>query len=171
MAALLGVAAEHATRRVPTAAPDDHVASVQRDLLEATYDAVEDVVVLEGGRVVGLVPIEILLRSPPGSRIATIMDPEPPVVGPDTDQTRVAHQMVDRAECSIAVVDADGRFVGLIPPHRMLAVLLADYDTSLARLGGYAARGREARTAARNRSAAASGTGCPGSSWASWARC
>ena len=43
---------------------------------------------------------------------------------------------------------ADGRFLGLIPPYRMLAVLLAEHDRSLARLGGYAARGREARLAA-----------------------
>jgi magnesium transporter len=148
MAALLGVAAEHATRRVPIAAPSDHVGAVRERLVDGPYDAVEDVVVLDEERVVGLVPIEILLASPSDVRVDAVMDLEPPVVGPHTDQARVAHQMVDRAECSIAVVDADDRFVGLIPPHRMLAVLLSDYDRSLARLGGYASRGREARTAA-----------------------
>ena len=148
MAALLGVAAEHATKRVPTATARDEVGAVRDNLLEARYDAVEDVVVLDGEMVAGLVPIETLLASPSDSLIASVMDPAPPVVGPRTDQSRVAHQMVERAECSVAVVDAAGRFVGLIPPYRMLAVLLADYDRSLARLGGYAARGRAVRLAA-----------------------
>ena len=148
MTALLGVAAESATRRVPVAAPADRVGAVRDGLVGATYDAVEDIVVLEGERVAGLVPIETLLASSASAPIETVMDPAPPIVGPRTDQARVAHQMVDRAECSIAVVDSDGRFVGLIPPYRMLAVLLSDYDRALARLGGYASRGREARTAA-----------------------
>jgi magnesium transporter len=148
MAALLGVAAEHATRRVPTAAPGERVGAVRENLLTTRYDAVEDVVVLEGQRVVGLVPMEVLLASPPDAPVGTLMDREPPVVGPHADQTRVAHQMVKHAGCSIAVVDANRDFVGLIPPHTMLAVLMAEHDRSLARLGGYAARGREARLAA-----------------------
>jgi magnesium transporter len=59
--------------------------------------------------------------------------------------------MVNRGESSIAVVDADGRFVGLIPPHRMLAVLLAEHDEDLARLGGYLAGTAQARRAAEER--------------------
>jgi hypothetical protein len=34
------------------------------------------------------------------------------------------------------VVDAAGRFVGLIPPHRLLAVLLSEHEEDLSRLGG-----------------------------------
>jgi magnesium transporter len=56
--------------------------------------------------------------------------------------------MVERHECSLAVVDDDGRFLGLIPPHRMLAVLLDEHDEDLARLGGYLAGTRRARGAA-----------------------
>ena len=56
--------------------------------------------------------------------------------------------MVRRGESSIAVVDRDGRFVGLIPPHRMLSVLLAEHDEDLARLGGYMAGSAQARQAA-----------------------
>jgi magnesium transporter len=35
------------------------------------------------------------------------------------------------------VVDAAGRFLGLIPPRRLLAVLLAEHEEDLSRLGGF----------------------------------
>ena len=76
------------------------------------------------------------------------MDPDPPKVAPDTDQERAARGMVDRHECSLAVVDADGRFLGLIPPYRMLRVLLEEHEEDLARLGGYRLGTARARGAA-----------------------
>lgn len=149
MGTLLGVAAEHATARVPTASPDEQVVVVRDRLLRGgPYDAVEDVVVLDHGRVIGLVPIESLLRTTDAVPVAEVMDTAPPLVGPHVDQGRVAHQMVERAESSVAVVDGGGRFVGLIPPHAMLAVLVAENDRALARLGGYLARGHQAVAAA-----------------------
>jgi magnesium transporter len=72
----------------------------------------------------------------------------PPLVGPDDDERAVAERMVARGESSLAVVGADGRFIGLIPPYRMLAVLLAEHEEDLARLGGFLAGTRRARSAA-----------------------
>jgi magnesium transporter len=48
-------------------------------------------------------------------------------------------------------VDARGRFVGLISPHRMLTVLLDAHDADFARLGGYIRGTRGARRAAEER--------------------
>ncbi|MDQ5834475.1 MAG: magnesium transporter, partial [Actinomycetota bacterium] len=48
----------------------------------------------------------------------------------------------------MAVVDSDGGFLGLVPRHRMLRVLLAEHEEDLARLGGYLARTESARSAA-----------------------
>jgi magnesium transporter len=56
--------------------------------------------------------------------------------------------MVTRGQSSVAVVDPSGRFIGLIPPHRMLAVLLAAHDEDVARLGGYLVGSDRARRAA-----------------------
>ena len=90
------------------------------------------------------------------------MDADPPKVAPDTDQERAARGMVDRHECSLAVVDADGRFLGLIPPYRMLRVLLEEHEEDLARLGAIAS-GRHARAEPpRSLSRNASGIGCRG---------
>lgn len=58
-----------------------------------------------------------------------------------------AWKAVRHAESALAVVDATGAFVGLIPPRRMVEVLLAEHDEDLARLGGYLASTSPARHA------------------------
>jgi magnesium transporter len=47
----------------------------------------------------------------------------------------------------VAVVDGGGEFAGLVPPHRMLGVLLAEHNEDVARLGGYLASTERARLA------------------------
>ena len=145
---LLGVAAEYATERVPVARRDERVGEVRRQLVGREFRCAEDLVVLEAGRLVGLVSIERLLAADANANVGEIMDPDPPTVAPDTDQERAARAMVDRHECSLAVVDADGRFLGLIPPYRMLRVLLDEHEEDLARLGGYLVGTARARGAA-----------------------
>jgi magnesium transporter len=141
------IAAEHATDRVPVARPGDTAAAVRSAMAGTAYDCADDVAVLEGRRLVGIVPIERLMAAEPGARIATLMDADPPVVTPQADQEAVAWKMVERDESSVAVVDNRGEFAGLVPPHRMLAVLLAEHDEDVARLGGYLASTRQARQA------------------------
>jgi magnesium transporter len=144
---LLGVAAEHATAAVPIAGAGDAVREVRADLAGRVFECADDVAVLDGDRLVGIVPIERLLAAGPDEALAEIMDADPPIVSPGVDQEVVAWEMVHRGESSAAVVDGDGRFVGLIPPHRMLGVLLAEHDEDLARMGGYLAGTARARRA------------------------
>ena len=146
--ALPGVAAEHATSRVPMARPTDSVGDVRSALVGQVMESADDVAVLDGQALVGVVPIERLLAARGDARIAEVMDSDPPVVVAGADQEVAAWKMVHRGESSIAVVDGEGRFIGLIPPRRMLAVLLAEHDEDLARLGGYLAGTARARSAA-----------------------
>jgi magnesium transporter len=142
-------AAAHATARVPIAAEDSLTGAVRAALVGGAFDCAEDLVVLRSdSTVAGLVPIERLLRADAATPVAALWDPDPPAVGPHDDEQVVAEQMVSRGESSLLVVDADDRFVGLIPPYRMLAVLLAAHEEDLARLGGYLASTRRARSAA-----------------------
>ena len=145
---LLGIAAEYASMSVPTARRDQSVGEVRGGLVGRRFRCAEDVVVLEAGKLVGLVSIERLLAADPNAGLEDVMDADPPRVAPDTDQELAARQMVERHECSLAVVDRDGLFVGLIPPYRMLRVLLNEHDEDLARLGGYLAGSARARGAA-----------------------
>ncbi|MBJ7330290.1 MAG: magnesium transporter, partial [Solirubrobacteraceae bacterium] len=145
---LLGVAAEHATSRVPFAAPEDRAGDLRAGLAGMRLDSANDIAVLADGRLAGILTIERLLAAPPDARIGELMDADPPSVGPGEAQERAAWTMVRRGESSLAVVEPDGTFVGLIPPARMLRVLLAEHDEDLARLGGYLASTASARQAA-----------------------
>jgi len=138
----------HGTPHVPRCAPDDTAGTVRAALPGETFECADDIAVLDGERLVGLVGIERLLGVEEDARIADVMDPDPPVVAPGADQEAVAWQMVRRGEASVAVVDEDRRFLGLVPPHRMLGVVLAEHDEDLARLGGYLSRAAQSRQAA-----------------------
>lgn len=142
-------ASAHLTPRVPLARPEQTVGEVRERLLGAAFECADDVAVVAEGVLVGIVPIERLLAAAEDEPIATVMDADPPVVSPGAYQETVAWEMVRRGESSVAVVDRDGRFQGLIPPHRMLAVLLAEHDEDLARLGGYLSSSQTARQAAQ----------------------
>ena len=113
-----------------------------------TYEAVGSIVVLAGDRLVGMVPIERLLAADPQSQISALMDRDPPAVAPHTSQEHAAHAMIEHGESSLALVDGEGRFVGLLPAHPMLGVLIDEHEEDLARLGGYLVGSRQARSAA-----------------------
>ena len=134
---LLEVAVEHASRRVPKAAPTQTARDVLASLIGQEFSSADDVAILDGHELVGLVPIERLLAAPGDATMAGIMDADPPVVDPGCDQEAIAWKMVEHHESSVAVVDGSGRFVGLVPPDRMLSVLLHEHDEDFARLGGY----------------------------------
>ena len=145
----LRIARSHATARVPTAHPEQLVGDVRAALAGSEFECADDVAVLQAGRLAGILPIERLLAAAADERVTEIMDADPPAVTPGADQESVAWEMVRRRESSVAVVDTEGRFIGLVPPHRMLRVLLTEHDEDVARLGGYLASTQRARQAAQ----------------------
>ena len=64
---------------------------------------------------------------------------------------------------SVAVVDAEGRFLGLVPPTRLLQILELEHEEDLARLGGFLAGLGSRGPRRRKRSPGGCGTDCPGS--------
>jgi magnesium transporter len=136
-ASLLGTAAAHLTSRVPRGAAADRVEAVRAALVGVGYDSVAAVAVCdEEERLVGLATLERVLAAPAAAVLADVMDPDPPIVGPGVVEERAAWHMVNHGETSLGVVDERGRFVGLIPPQRMLAVLLEEHEEDLSRLAG-----------------------------------
>ena len=141
-------AAEHHTRLVPLASPGDRVATVRESLRGKRYDSAAEIVICHAdGQLAGLVNIEDLLAAEDDVLLAAIMDTSPPVVTPNVDQEFAAWQAIRHAETSLAVVDIEGRFQGIITPRRIFEVLLWEHDEDTARLGGYLASSSEARTA------------------------
>jgi magnesium transporter len=132
---------------VPTCTPADAAADVRRRLTGRRFESVHEIAVLRDGALVGLVRIEDVLAADGEVPASKLMDPDPPRIAPGVDQEVAAWQAVQHREGSLAVVDAGGRFLGLIPPHRMLEVLLREHDEDLARLGGFLRGSETARTA------------------------
>lgn len=130
-------AAAHAEARVPMAFPDERAEGVRRALAGRRFECASHVVVCDGARFLGILPIEDLLAAPADARAGDLMDGDAPVVAPGVDQEIAAWQAVRHRESALSVVDTDGRFVGIIPPHRLLAVLLTEHEEDLSRLGGF----------------------------------
>lgn len=136
----------HMCSRVPTAVADDSVAAVFDRMRGQQFECAAVVAVLDGATLVGVVTIEAMFAAAQDTMMADIMDDEPPVVTPDTDQEHAAWQAVQHDEPTLAVVDADGRFHGLVPPQQLLSVLLNEHNEDMARLGGYLHSVESART-------------------------
>jgi magnesium transporter len=139
-------AGELIAERVPTCGPGDRVGDVRRALARRRFDSLDAVAVLEGDRLVGLLGIVDLVAAPDDARAGSLMDADPPRVVPAVDQEVAAWRAVSHHQGTMAVVDDGDRFVGLIPPHRMLEVLLREHDEDMARLGGFLAGSESART-------------------------
>jgi magnesium transporter len=118
---------------VPTAEPCDRLDAVLASMRGRRYDCASVIAVCSDGRLVGLVTIGRLLAAPADATIEAVMDPDPPVVAPGADQEHAAWTAVQHGEPGLAVVDSDGGFHGLIPPQRLLGVLLAEHHEDLAR--------------------------------------
>jgi magnesium transporter len=142
-------AAHHATRRVPIADPGATGGEVLAALAGGAFECVSHVVVCEGEQFRGIVRIENLLSARPDTKITALMDADTPAVAPGTDQEIAAWRAVRHGESALAVVDAEGRFAGLIPPHRLLAVLLSEHEEDLSRLGGFLHSTESARRASQ----------------------
>lgn len=132
---------------VPRASPGARAGDVASSLLGRTFGSATEIAVVDGERLVGLVPIERLLAAPPETRTEELAH-LPPTVLPGGALEGAARQAVTAGQRSVAIVDQDGRFVGVVPPERLLAVLELEHEEDLARLGGFLSRARMARRAA-----------------------
>jgi magnesium transporter len=128
--------------------PSADVAAAVGDVRAALKRAsLAEVAALDGDRFVGLVPLERLLAAAPDALLRSLLDGAAATVAPDADQEAVAWEAAHRGARSVAVVDGDGRLLGVVPPERLIAVLEHEHEEDLARLGGFLAKTGAARTA------------------------
>lgn len=142
----------HLVTRVPVCGPAVTAAEIRTMLSGSDYESAADVAVCaqgetSGHRLLGLIPIERVLAAAPGTVARELMDSDPPVVAPGADQEEAAWKAAHYGESSLAVVGSDGTFLGLVPPARLLSVLLIEHDEDLARLGGFLSSSASARHA------------------------
>ena len=130
-------AARHATRDVPVVEPSQRIEGVRSSLIGRRFESASHIVVCEAGLFRGVLTIEALLSSPAEVTVESVMNAGAPIVGPGVDQEVAAWRAVRRQESALSVVDGEGRFLGLISPHRLLTVLLSEHEEDLSRIGGF----------------------------------
>lgn len=132
---------------VPVARPDDRAGPVREALAGQRFESASHIAVCEDRRLVGLARIEDVLAAEENTHLRDVMDADPPVITHGADDEVAAWIAVRHGESALAVVDDDNRFLGIIPPRRIVEVLLVEHDEDLARLGGYLASTSSARHA------------------------
>ena len=127
--------------------PSSPVGAVREDLAGRSLSGAVDLAVCDGDRLVGVVSFGRLLAAAadrPVGELAEATD----VVGIDVDEEVAAARLARNGGRSLAIVDDEGRFIGLISPRQAVAVLLREHEEDVARLGGFLSRTSQARTAA-----------------------
>lgn len=130
---MTGTAGELAVESVPRAGADSSAQEVLASVAGRTFASVTEVAVLADGRIVGVSPGEL--------------SQEPVIVAPADDLEVVTRRAARAGVRSVAVVDGDARFVGFVPPERLLHVLEVAHEEDMARLGGFLSRANVARMA------------------------
>jgi magnesium transporter len=130
-------AARLMTANVLIVEPSASIADVRTRMSGRRYDCLSDIAVCDGRQLVGLLRVEDALAAPVDAPASEYMDADPPIVKHGVDQEVAAWKAVQHGEGALAVVDDDGQFLGLVPPQRLLAVLLAEHDEDMARVGGF----------------------------------
>lgn len=87
-------AKEHLTREVPVVPPSATVGEVRSGLAGRTFACASTIAVCRDGVLAGLLTLENLLSAPESARVEDLMDPDPPLVGPEADQEVAAWKAV-----------------------------------------------------------------------------
>ena len=130
-------AARHASPRVPVTTPDATVGETRQALVGRDFETVSHVVVHDQGKVLGILRMEALLAAPDHTLVGHLMDREAPMVAPGVDQEVAAWEAIRHREAALTVVDENGALIGVIPPHRLLAIVMLEHEEDLSRLGGF----------------------------------
>lgn len=105
------------------------------------------IAVCEQGRLRGLVEASALVVADPETRLEALLKPASVIAGASSSSERAAWLVAHAGAEAAAVEDADGRFLGLIPASRLLALMVHEHEIDLARIGGFLRGTRRARLA------------------------
>lgn len=158
--------------RVPVVDSDTTAGDAITAMVGQRFESAAHLAVCRAGALLGMARIEDVLAAEPATPLRDLNDADPPVVASsdDEDEEVAAWRAVRHGESALAVTDEHGQFAGIIPPRRIVEVLLTEHDGDMARLGGYLASTSSARHAIENESRPACGTASRGCSSVSRAR-
>jgi magnesium transporter len=127
----------HLATSIPVAAADDTVDEVLSSMRGRHFDCADPVVVVDAKhRVLGRIPLGLLVEAPPGRTAVQVMQREPPSVQLDTDQERIASIALQHDVAAVTVANEDGTLAGVIPAQALLGILRREHVEDLHRLAG-----------------------------------
>lgn len=147
LATISGESAEsHLISTTPTVTAQDTVASVISRLKNCALNEV--VCLVDGAGVfVGLIPVSRLLVSAGDTPVSVLAELNVPTVRSGTDQEAVATIALDHQLLAVPVVDAEQRFLGVVPVQALLNILRREHIEDLHRLAGIKKNGEMAKSA------------------------
>jgi magnesium transporter len=141
-------AGDHLVQKVATARSGEMAEAVRRRLTGEIFDCLENVHLLDAnGRLVGLVPLTRLLAASDEERIDALMDPDLLIVDPKLHQERLVMLAARHATSAPAVVDAEGRLLGCVPPRALIEIGQREHAEDMSRLAGILHSGGTGRRA------------------------
>jgi magnesium transporter len=127
----------HLAKSVPVAAPDATVEEILASMRGRHFDCADPVVIIDAQRhVLGQIPLGELIEHAPEHTAQQVMQRNPPTVGLEMDQERVASVALHHDLTAVTVVDGDNRLAGVVPARALLGTLRREHVEDLHRLAG-----------------------------------
>ncbi|MCC7548681.1 MAG: magnesium transporter [Burkholderiales bacterium] len=135
------------TRRVPTGLADTPAGQALAALEAGGFEHVEHLYVVDAdGVLIGRVELSDLFDAQPGTALRALMRAPLPAHA-SWSQERIASHALRHALTAVALTDARGRLVGVVPPRTLLRALRREHVEDLHRLAGIRAESSQAREA------------------------
>jgi magnesium transporter len=118
----------------------DWTAEMTLDYLRQVGSEIETIyylyVVDNRQRLVGVCSLRDVVISDPSKRVEQIMEPDPIVVQPETDQEEVANLLSKYDLLAVPVVDELGRMLGIVTVDDVVDILVSESTEDVLKLGG-----------------------------------
>jgi magnesium transporter len=130
-------AGEHIVTKVLVAHEPDRIGEVLSRVMGERFDALDAMYVVDADdRLLGAVRLSTLDPASMQQSAGELVDRDYPRVPAHHDQEDVAGESLRRGVTSVAVVDADGRLLGVVPASSLLTILRHEHVEDLHRLSG-----------------------------------
>ncbi|MEN9328165.1 MAG: hypothetical protein RI947_973 [Candidatus Parcubacteria bacterium] len=132
-------AAVHMTSNVPIALINETIAEVENTILKhsAQYDTIHYIyVVNDQQKLVGVMSVKELFRSPKSTKVEKVMNKEIVYVHPHTDQEHVAMKALHNRIKAIPVLDRESKLLGVVTSDKILEILHAEHTEDFLRIAG-----------------------------------
>ncbi|MDT3684974.1 MAG: magnesium transporter [Pseudorhodoplanes sp.] len=134
---------------VPIGKLEDSAAAVRQHLIGRTYDDASHVfVTAEDGRFEGIISLGTLMSAEAQKPLSALIKPaERHVVTPETDREDAASLAIQTGISTLAVCDADRRFLGALSASAMMSILRDEHLEDLHHMAGILGKSEKAQAA------------------------